>query len=202
MAPLPTSPGAPLKIFAENLLEALRRSRVRTLVRNETDFKRRFLEPLVWDLAAKIKNVRVATPPWGSKRHCSPDCDQARAGDGTVQHGCHVCWHDSKALWSVGTHGTHHSFDIVVADATQRLAVEAKFVKVRNGRMPNDGIQRFFGQCVLAAAKGARVIGVVGYQGHLSRKPSYNADTKTVEEWFRKVGVELSFVKIPPQPIS
>jgi hypothetical protein len=77
------------------------------------------------------------------------------------------------------------------------LVVEAKFVSVPGGRMPNDGMQRFFGQCALAATKHPIVIGVVGYRGVLSPKTSHNRDTESVEQWFKRVGVHLAFVKVP-----
>jgi hypothetical protein len=194
---MPRTPSTPLKTFADRLLAALPKYPVPPRVTNETEFKQQFLEPLVWKLAEDITGVRVLTAPWRNERYCTPDCDSARSGKGKVQKGCPKCWHASKALWSVGTYGTQNTFDVVAADATARLVVEAKFVKVSGGRMPNDGMQRFFGQCALAASKHPFVIGIVGYRGTLSPKATHNTDTEKVEHWFRKAGVELSFVKVP-----
>jgi hypothetical protein len=84
--------------------------------------------------------------------------------------GCPRCWHDSKPLWSVAAFGSHHTFDLVAADDRERLALEAKLVRARAGRMPNGEIQRFFGQCALAASKHARVIGLLISRGPLSAK--------------------------------
>jgi hypothetical protein len=189
--------GTPLKTFADTLLATLSKQHVPRGLANETTFKQQFLERLVWRLAVTIPGVRVVTPPWGNEKCCSKGCESARRGNGTVQRGCPECWHDSKPFWSIGTHGTHNSFDVVAEDATARLVVEAKFVKVPGGRMPNDGMQRFFGQCALAASKHPFVIGVLGYRGTLNPAVTHNADTKLVERWFRKAGVEFSFVKVP-----
>jgi hypothetical protein len=194
---VPSISTTPVKTFADRLLAALPTSPVPPNLKNETEFKQQFLEPLVWRLAEDITGVRVLTTPWRNEQCCTTDCDSARSGKGKVQKGCPKCWHHSKTLWSVGTHGTQHTFDVVAEDATARLVVEAKFVKVSGGRMPNDGMQRFFGQCALAASKHPFVIGVLGYRGTLSPKATHNADTEKVERWFQKAGVELSFVKVP-----
>jgi hypothetical protein len=101
----------------------------------------------------------------------------------------------SKPLWSVAAFGTHHTFDLVAADDHQLLALEAKLVGTRAGRMPNAEIQRFFGQCALAASKHPSVIGVLVHRGPL--KPKWRQDSATVDAWFAQLGVRFVIREIP-----
>jgi hypothetical protein len=88
--------------------------------------------------------------------------------------------------------GTSHTFDAVAKDTRgNSLAVEAKFIAVKGGRMPNGEIQRLMGQCTLAKTKHQFVIGICGYRGTLD--PRWDNDTQAVTSWFEQAGISLIF---------
>jgi hypothetical protein len=77
----------------------------------------------------------------------------------------------------------------------QTLAVEAKFLKAKRGRMPSGEIQRFVGQCALAAARHGFVIGALGYRGAVAKK--WNRDTEKVRKMTRRLGIHLVVRRVP-----
>ena len=106
--------------------------------------------------------------------------------------GCPRCWAESKKWGSVLAFGTHHTFDLVAKDASEKtLAVEIKFVAAKGGRMPNGEIQRLMGQCSLAKTKHDYVVGICGYRGNLD--PRWDTDTQAVRTWYERAGICLVF---------
>jgi len=79
----------------------------------------------------------------------------------------------------------------VARDGSKTLAIELKFSKTRGAKMPNGEVQRFLGQCALAATKHDDVIGLFVHQGTLNHR--WHVDTEAVNEWFRKQNVHLVF---------
>jgi hypothetical protein len=106
--------------------------------------------------------------------------------------GCSQCWAESKKWASVLAFGTHHTFDLVAKDASEKtLAVEIKFVAAKSGRMPNWEIQRLMGQCSLAKTKHDYVVGICGCRGTLD--PRWDTDTQAVRRWFEQAGICFVF---------
>jgi hypothetical protein len=64
-----------------------------------------------------------------------------------------------------------------------------KVVKSHAGRLPSGEIQRFLGQCALAAARHSVVIGLVGYRGYVNKE--FDAETVRVSKWFEDRNVTL-----------
>ena len=118
---------------------------------------------------------------------CHPTCDDVSGR----ALGCPDCWAATKQWACVAAFGTRHTFDMVARDATLTLAVEIKLVEARGGKMPNENIQRFLGQCALAAAKHPHVVGLCGFR-HAPVQERY-ADTGAVSSWFSERGVRLVF---------
>ena len=160
-------------------------------IRNEADFEKRFLIPVVLQVAAKHPDVCIYTHPWNNKTRCEPDCETAHNSDHVVA-GCPRCWAMSKKWASVLAFGTHHTFDVAAKDISGKtLAVEAKLIAAKGGRMPNGEIQRLLGQCLLAKTKHDFVIGVCGFKGSLDSR--WNNDTKMVMDWFERTGIDIVF---------
>jgi hypothetical protein len=84
-----------------------------------------------------------------------------------------------------------HNYDVAARDQSGTLAVEAKLIFARGGRMPNGEVQRFFGQCALLATKHDMVISLLGHRGSLNAK--YERDTNDVKNWFRKLNIYVVF---------
>jgi hypothetical protein len=185
----------PLTRFIGSFRRRLKRATIPRDIRSEGDLERRVLVPLATELAQKDARLRVFTHPFGRRRECVPDCERAyEEGQPTV--GCWKCWRRTKRQWSVGAYGTHHSFDLVATDGGERLALEAKFLKVRGNRMPNGELQRFFGQCALAAAKNEYVMGICVFRG--GTKAKYDYDRIAVKRWCAHGGIRLVMRSVGP----
>lgn len=180
----------PIRPFASELVNALTREQLPDDLCDESDFERRFIIPLASRIAAKYPDVLLLSHPFRNKSCCAPDCDTAR-GTGNSVPGCPNCWATSKQWASVTAFGTHHTFDAVARDSCDTLAVEIKLVGTRAGRNPNGELQRFLGQCSLAAAKHTAVVGICGIRAALNAK--WHGDCHAVEQWFAKQNVHLVF---------
>jgi hypothetical protein len=180
--------------FYDRLVPEIKIFPIPSDIRNETDFEKRFLIPVVLQVSEQFPDVRTYTHPWNKKTRCEPDCKTAIKGGGVVA-GCPRCWAASKKWASVLAFGTHHTFDAAAKDINgETLAVEAKFISAKNGRMPNGEIQRFFGQCFLAKAKHDFVIGVCGFKGSFDSR--WHSDTELVNNWFERAGTDIVFRSI------
>lgn len=134
----------PIAPFAAEFVEVLSRGPVGPSVRTEQALGREFVIPTTSRIAS--------SHPFRNKRRCAPQCaGEPPAAPGSVS-GCRRCWTASKSWACVAAPGTHHTFDLVAKDRSQILAVELKLVGARSRRMPNGELQRFLGQCSLAAA--------------------------------------------------
>jgi hypothetical protein len=180
--------------FRNEFVSTIKRAPVPQDIRNETDFENRFLIPIVVQLAPQYPGVRTYTHPWKNKTRCEPNCENV-PDSGRVINGCPRCWATSKKWASVSAFGTRHTFDAVAKDISGKtMAVEAKFIAAKGGRMPNGEIQRLLGQCFLAKTKHDMVIGVCGLKGSL--EPRWNTDTETAHNWFARAGVDIVFRSI------
>ncbi len=177
--------------FHDKLISEIAIFLVPTDIRNETDFEKRFLIPVVRHVSDQYSDIKTYTHPWNNKTRCNPDCETATK----IVAGCPKCWAASKKWASVLAFGTNHTFDVVARDISRKtLAVEAKFISARGGRMPNGEIQRLLGQCFLAKTKHDFVIGVCGRKGRLDSK--WNDDTEAVMNWSKRAGIDIVFRSI------
>ena len=180
--------------FATELVQALAREPLPADVDGEQDFKRRFLIPIAKGIDPLQQSVLIYSPPFRSTKCCDHPCRTKPPGGSGRVLGCPTCWHDMKVWGSVAAFGTHHTFDLVAQDDSQTLAVEAKLTAVSGGKMPNGELQRFLGQCALAATKHTFVIGLFGYRGQL--KERHHGDTERARKWFESRHVEVVFRQV------
>ena len=184
----------PISQFKEELVARLKTDQIRNkqLILNENDFEQKFVVTIASDINSTQRDVFLYSHPWGNKVRCTPDCNSAREGKGRLQEGCPKCWKKSKTWGTVNAFGTQNNFDLVAEDTKNgQLAVEIKFVSFTKGKMPNGEIQRFLGQCALAASKFDFVIGVCGYTGMLN--PEYDWDTESFKHWAEEHKIEIVF---------
>jgi len=168
-----------LSEFGAQFVKALAKQPYSSGIKEERELERKFVIPLARRLAAKQPGILLYCHPWNEKHRCTPDCaTEPPAGAGRVI-GCPTCWAASKKCARVEAYGTQHNYDLVAKDRSRTLAVEAKLISVRGGRMPNGEVQRFFGQCALLATKHDMVIGLCGYRGELNK--NYLRDTENVK---------------------
>ena len=179
--------------FAVALIAAFGREPVPRNLRTEGAFEREFAIPVAIRVAQQHPDVALFIHPWSNKKCCSPTCN-GPGGTGRVQ-GCPKCWTASKKWGTVAAFGTKHTFDMVAKDKLKKLAVEIKLIDASGSRMPNGGIQRFLGQCALAAAMHDEVIGLCGHRGTLNEK--FQTDTKAVQNWSKKQNIQLVFLRVP-----
>jgi hypothetical protein len=180
--------------FHDQLISTIESFPVPAGIRNETDFENRFLIPAVRQVSDQYPDLKTYTHPWNNKTRCEPDCEMA-TNCGRIVAGCPKCWAASKKWASVLAFGTNHTFDVVARDNSGKtLAVEAKFISARGGRMPNGEIQRLLGQCFLAKTKHDFVIGVCGRKGSLDSR--WNDDTEAVTNWSKRAGIDIVFRSI------
>jgi hypothetical protein len=181
----------PIHEFRDKLVSALSSTSIPKNIRTEKDLEMRFLIPVVMQILAQERDLHVCSHPWNNRTRCQPDCKTAREHRQTVV-GCPQCWAESKKWASVLAFGTHHTFDLVAKDASEKtLAVEIKFVAAKGGRMPNGEIQRLMGQCSLAKTKHDYAVGICGYRGTLD--PRWDTDTQAVRIWYEQAGICLVF---------
>lgn len=175
--------------FTTAFVEALNREPIPPGVDGEQDFKRRFVIPLAKRLDPTQHDVLIYSPPFLSTKRCDHPCAMTPPGGRGRVVGCPRCWAAMKAWGSVAAFGAHHTFDVVAKGRSQTLAVEVKLATLNGSE-----IQRFVGQCALAATKHPFVIGLFGYRGELKRK--YDCDSDAVKKWFRGRNVEFIFRQV------
>lgn len=175
--------------FAAELVETLQGEIIPSGLRRESEMEQQFLIPAAVRVASRHTDVLMYTHPFGNRMRCAPTCATTPpAGQGRVV-GCWKCWKDSKVWAAVPALGSHHTFDLVAKDSSRSLALELKVANAREGRLPSGEIQRFLGQCSLAAAKHYAVIGLVGYRGSVDEDG--HRETERVSKWFQERNVTL-----------
>lgn len=179
--------------FATALTGAFRRERIPHGLQTEGALERDFAIPIAIRIARRHPNVALFIHPWGNKDCCGPTCDGPSRNARVL--GCPKCWTASKRWGTVSAFGTKHTFDMVARDESKVLAIEIKLVDASRSRMPNGDIQRFLGQCALAASKYDAVIGLCGYRGTLNTK--FENDTNAVQDWAREQNIQLLFRQVP-----
>jgi hypothetical protein len=105
--------------FRDKLVSALSSTSIPKKIRTEKDFEMRFLIPVVMQILAQERDLHIYSHPWNSRTRCQPDCKTAREHRQTVV-GCLRCWAESKKWASVLAFGTHHTFDLVAKDASEK----------------------------------------------------------------------------------
>jgi hypothetical protein len=177
--------------FRDCLITAITHVPIQHEIRNETEFEKLILIPILCQESLKFKNIHTYIHPWNNRVCCQPSCTIAPI-NGQVQVGCPRCWAESKKWSSVTAFGTHNTFDAVARDdAGKTLAIEAKLVATKNGKRPSSEIQRMLGQCCLAKSKHDFVLGVCGVVGGIDVK--WDSDTDSVLKWFDQSGIKLIF---------
>jgi hypothetical protein len=175
--------------FSVALADAFERKLVPGGIENETDFEWKFALPVAESVLKCYPAIRLFTHKWKYYGCCQPGCSSATSSGRVL--GCSKCWTDSKKLATVAAFGTKHTFDMMAADrSSRRLAVEIKLVDATKSR-PNGTIQRFLGQCALAAAKHYAVIGLCGIRGGMAT--DFQDDRRVVERHLRKQNIRLVF---------
>jgi hypothetical protein len=163
--------------FRDKLVSTLSSTPIPEEITTEKHFETRFVIPVVLQVSAHQMDVHVYSHPWNNRTRCQPDCKTAREHRQTVV-GCPRCWAESKEWASVLAYGTHHTFDLVAKDTSEKtLAIEIKFVAAKGGRMPNGEIQRLMGQCTLAKTKHHLLLGFVA-----TEEPSIPDGTPTLRQ--------------------
>lgn len=182
----------PVRHFADKLIAGLKQEATPPTMKHEKDFERGFVFPLALYLAEAEGDVWLFRRPWGDEEKCKPDCQAAMTSKRQRVLGCPDCWKESQKWASVSAFGIHYEFDLVARGRRgTTLAVQIKSVKEENGGLQIDQIERFLGQCVLAASRHDVVIGVCG----LWRSPNSvrMQETKTVRRWAERHGIHLVF---------
>jgi len=193
----------PISQFKEKLVTRLKIDRITDpeCILNENDFEQKFVLPIAYDINKTETDVFLFCHPWGNKFRCIPDCKIAREGQGRIQAGCDKCWNESKAWGTVDAFGTQNNFDLVAEDNKKnKLAVEVKFVSFTKGRRPNGEIQRFLGQCAIAASKFDFVIGVCAYFGMIN--PEYDMDSEKFKQWAEQNNIDIIFRSVSTETFA
>lgn len=177
--------------FAADLVRELeRRALPRQLVQAQ-DLEQQFVLPVAARLAARHRRVLLFAHPWSNTRRCAPACATAApAARGRVL-GCPACWRSAGGWASVVAFGTQHVFDLLATDSRKTLAVAIELSRARAGRLPGPDVQRFLGQCAIAATRHAQVVGFFVYQGTLS--PRWQRDTAEAAKSLKKQNIHLVF---------
>jgi len=176
--------------FARVLVQEIMSGTPSATIKNEAQFELEHVIGPAWELAKYHPEIVLCVHPSKSRKSCEGGCDKA-VGD-TVRRvcGCPQCWKGSKAWSVVDAYGLRHNFDLVARDARgQSLAVEVKWLSFSGGRGPNSEFQRFVGQCALAAAGHAIVLGICGIRG--KRDKAFEKHTENVARKLKAIGVQL-----------
>lgn len=190
-------PHKSIRECAAKLVETLETSQLPAGIKTEEDLERRIVVPLAMRIASADRGLKVYTHPWNNRNRCAWHWRRRHARNQPVKTGCPVCWRESKKWASVHVLGTQHTFNVVVRDLRSgaTLVIEVKLISVKRGRRPNGEIQRFFGQCVLAATRHQVVIGICGYRGTLN--PELDRDKPGVLKWCKGSRILILFRKVP-----
>ena len=178
--------------FATALGDAFESKPIPPKLQTEGALEREFAIPVAKAVVKRFPSVALFIHPWSSKTCCNPKYP-LDSPSGRVL-GCPRCWTHSKQWATVAAFGTKHTCDMVARDKSRTLAVEIKLVDATRSRMPNGDIQRFLGQCALAAVKHDEVIGLCGYRGTLNVR--FEQDSNKVKNWNKKQNIRLAFVKV------
>ncbi|OQB74070.1 MAG: hypothetical protein BWX92_03140 [Deltaproteobacteria bacterium ADurb.Bin135] len=181
-----------ISVFKDRFINQLRVEEIPDHIKTEKDFENTFVVPVAYQIADALPGVMLCSHPWKKTDCCEPNCESTLKGLGHRKRGCKNCWAESKSWASVDILGTRNNFDLVGKDAEgSTLAVEIKVITAKNGRLATGEIQRFLGQCAMAASKFNFVIGVCGYLGTLN--PKYNFDTNKFAQWGKDNNIFLVF---------
>jgi hypothetical protein len=177
--------------FASDLVGELQRRALPKSLVQEQDLEQAFVLPIAARLAARQRGVRLYAHPWSNTRRCAPDCDSAPAtGRGRVL-GCPACWKSAGTWAPVTAFGSQHGFDLLAADGKQSLAVCIELSRARLGRLPSPDVQRFLGQCAMAATRHPLVVGFFAYHGSL--QPKWERDSERAAKALKKGNIQLVF---------
>ncbi len=177
--------------FAADLVRELERRALPKQLVQAQDLEQQFVVPVAARLAAREHRVLLFAHPWSNTRRCAQACASAPpAGRGRVL-GCPACWRSAGAWASLAAFGAQHVFDLLATDGRKSMAVAIELSRARVGRLPARDLQRFLGQCAVAATRHAQVVGFFVYQGTLS--PKWQRDTAAVAKSLKKQNIHLVF---------
>ncbi len=177
--------------FAADLVRELERRALPKQIVQAQDLEQLFVLPVAARLAARHRGVLLFAHPWSNTRRCAPACATAPpAGRGRVL-GCPACWRSAGAWASLAAFGSQHVFDLLATDGRTSLAVAIELSRARGGRLPGREVQRFLGQCAIAATRHGQVIGFFAYQGTLL--PRWQRDTARAAKSLKKQNIHLVF---------
>lgn len=179
--------------FAARLARRLQEEIPASTLASEAAFESEHVIGPAWELSRDHPEIRVFTHrSKNSKLKCDDrtHCGSQEEDFSKRVRGCPRCWTESKAGSVVDAYMTRSNFDLVAIDrSSQRLAVEVKWLSVSPSRGPNGELQRFIGQCVLATATHAAVIGICGFRGQRNRQ--FDKHEKRVKARLKKMGVTI-----------
>lgn len=183
--------------YSDALLAELETAAIPSGITTEKEFEVKVIVPIALRVAESMPTIQVATHPWNSTARCTPSCE----GAGSIRvPGCKKCWASSKRWGAVTAFGTKNNFDLVARDRdNQTMALEAKWVKwgkEGSKAAPSGELQRFFGQCLLAAAKHRVTVGVFGVAGLMD--PDMFRDNDAVKEICSRCNIKLLFRESVP----
>jgi len=182
--------GMTINGFAAALRKRIEREVPRADVGKEADFERRHVIEPAWELAQLYPEIQVVVHPPAQKTRCKDRCDVVPVEFSRRVTGCSKCWSASKQWSVVEAFGTRHTFDLVARDREGgTLALEVKWLSLESGRGPNGEFQRFVGQCALATARHAVVIGVCGFRGR--RTKAFDAHEGNLKKALERIGIVL-----------
>lgn len=182
----------PVRHFADKLIADLKQEPILPAMKNEKDFERGFVYPLAVHLAEAEGDVWLFRQPWGDEEKCKPDCQTAMTSRGQRVLGCPDCWKEAKKWASIAAFGTQYNFDLIARGRRgTTLAIQMKSIMQEKGGLQVGEIERFLGQCLIAASRHDVVIGVCG----LWRIPNgaWVQETKSVRRWAERHGIHLLF---------
>lgn len=180
--------------FADEFFHELARGPITAGLQTEQDFEIKFVVPIASRVASKHQDILLYAHPFGIRNSCLPECAKLPPGGAGRVLGCPKCWASSKDWATVAAFGSRHTFDLVARDRDNTFAAELKLVTINGGRMPNGEIQRFLGQCSLAASKHNIVVGIFGHRGKL--KDKWHADTETVRKSLGIKNIRIIFREV------
>jgi hypothetical protein len=177
--------------FAADLVRELERRSLPKQLVLEQDLEKEFVLPMAARLVAKQRGVLLYVHPWSNTRRCAPACVSAPpAGRGRVL-GCPACWRSVGGRASIAAFGSQHGFDALATDGKKSLALVIELSRARGGRLPSGDVQRFIGQCAVAATRHTQVVGLFVYHGTLA--PRWQRDTGAVAKSLKKQNIHLVF---------
>ncbi len=195
--PFPTATSTALTGFTRELVGALEKGVPKGIrgVDGEKALKQLFIVEQARVIRRTYPDLRVFSPPWGSEALCATHLEEAGKKGVPAETGCPQCWKESKSWVSTDAWGMRHNFDLAVRDTRSGEALVLEVKMFTRDKSPNEEIQRFLGQLLLARSKHPIVLGVCGWLKNANM--GLFKDTDKVRNWCRNLGLGMVFVSVP-----